>query len=211
VLKLLLAEGADVDAVDENGYTALHVAAAHGHAAAVRELLEASDADADDHDGNTPAWAALEAGHSSVAYLILESGDADVAAACELGRSYLHGAARRNSVADTEWLLAHGASVTAKDQFSDTPLHAAAAAGAWAVGVLLLEAGAPANARGKVRAALSASLRRSARTAQNACTPLHVAAMNPSGLPGRLRLVELLLEKGADPAALNKACLPQHI
>lgn len=42
VLALLLAGGADVDPAMNGGYTALHCAARHGHAAAVRELLRAN-------------------------------------------------------------------------------------------------------------------------------------------------------------------------
>ena len=41
--------------------------------------------------------------------------------------------------------------------------------------------------------------------AQNACTPLHVAALNPENACDRASFVELLLGKGSDPRALNKA------
>ena len=113
--------------------------------------MKDSDVDAEDGCGNTPVWAGFAAGHSILARTLLEAGDGDVNAACEEGRTYLHGAAQRGDAEDVAWLLAHGAAVGAKDMRSDTPLHASAAAGAWDVGRLLVEAGANVNARGKVR------------------------------------------------------------
>ena len=107
--------------------------------------------DAEDSSGNTPVWAAFASGHGEVARFLLEEADADVNAACEDGKTYLHQAAQRKSADDVVWLLAHKASAQAKDKFADTPRHAAAAAGAWRIGRLLIVAGADVNARGKVR------------------------------------------------------------
>jgi hypothetical protein len=45
-----------------------------------------------------------------------------------------------------------------------------------------------------------------ARRLQDACTPLHVVARNPSRARARATVVELLLSKGADPAAVDKVC-----
>jgi hypothetical protein len=160
----------------QDGRTALHLAAAGGNADVALLLLEKSDADAEDEAGNTPAWAAFAAKKSSLARRIISEGEADISAACEHGKTYLHGAAERNDPADAAWLLEQGAAVDAKDMRSDTPLHAAAAAGAWAVGQLLVLAGANVNARGKVRASETRqcharrALRRSVRPPGGGCT-----------------------------------------
>ena len=138
-------------ACSQEGSTALHLAAAAGHLDIVRLLLDKSDVDAEDSSGNTPVWAAFASSHGEAARFLLEEGEADVNAACEDGKTYLHQAAQRKSADDVAWLLAHKASVKAKDKFADTPLHAAAAAGAWRIGRLLIVAGADVNARGKVR------------------------------------------------------------
>jgi len=135
----------------QDGSTPFHLAAAAGHLESVRLLLEKSDVDAEDSNGNTPAWVAFAAGQGDLARFLLEEGGADLDAACEDGKTYLHQAAQRKSADDVAWLLAHKASVKAKDRFSDSPLHAAAAAGAWRIGRVLIDSGADVNARGKAR------------------------------------------------------------
>ena len=55
VVRLLLARGADVDAIDKDHYTALHAAAAAGAVIVVQQLLEAeADIMATNVYGNTP-------------------------------------------------------------------------------------------------------------------------------------------------------------
>ena len=121
-------------------------------------LMESSDVDAEDGSGNTPVWAAYVSSHSGVAQLLIQEAGADVNTACEQGKTYLHCAAERKSSDDAAWLIAHGASHSAKDRHSNTPLHTAAAAGAWDVCRLLVGAGANVNARGKVRPPVSRRL-----------------------------------------------------
>ena len=60
VVRLLLARGADVDAIDKDHYTALHAAAAAGAVIVVQQLLEAeADIMATNVYGNTPIHTGL--------------------------------------------------------------------------------------------------------------------------------------------------------
>ena len=158
----------------------------------MRLLLAQSDAECENGDGSTPAYLAFAAGFAEVATLLIKEG-CDVNIANQGGKTFLHLAAERGCVADTVWLIGYGADAGAKDALRNTPLHSACSHGAWAVGQLLLETkAATSNAPGK-----------------DANTPLHVAAQNPSGANGRAEIVELLLESGASPKALNKeSCRP---
>lgn len=56
----LLAEGSDPNAVDRNGWTALHFAAQQGAATTAAVLLDAgTEVDLADIHGNTPLWTAV--------------------------------------------------------------------------------------------------------------------------------------------------------
>jgi len=93
VVELLLAAGADVDAKDEDGWTALHDAAWGGHAAVAELLLAAgADVNAQDNDGWIALHDAARNGHSAVVELLLEAG-ADVNAKNKNGWTALHYAA----------------------------------------------------------------------------------------------------------------------
>lgn len=55
IVDRLLAAGADVNAKDQDGYTALHFGAMYNHTAVVKQLLAAGAApDEQDRDGDTP-------------------------------------------------------------------------------------------------------------------------------------------------------------
>lgn len=71
VVKLLLAAGADVNATQQGGYTALHQAADRGQAAVVTALLAAgAKADARAASGRTPADHAQANGHAAIVALL---------------------------------------------------------------------------------------------------------------------------------------------
>jgi uncharacterized protein len=67
VVTLLIQRGADVDAVQRGGYTALHSAAANGNRALAQLLLDAGAAVTASDDGRTPQDLARERGHSELA------------------------------------------------------------------------------------------------------------------------------------------------
>ena len=179
-LRAALAEGADVDAVGEDdGRSALHLAAACNSEACCRALLADADCEAEDEDGDTPPALALRAGHTSLFRLLVEEGEVENDATNAGGEGFLHVAAAAGLAEEVAWLLERGASLELKDGARRTPLHAACCAGRWAVALALLEAGADAKA-----------------VANGAQTALHFVAANASGRKGRLPVVEALLDKG---------------
>ena len=76
--KVLLAAGADVNAIDKDKETALHSAAMQGRTGIAKLLLEAgADVNARDDDGFTPLHSAAAWGHVELARMLLAAG-ADV-------------------------------------------------------------------------------------------------------------------------------------
>ena len=141
VVRLLLEAGADKDAADTDGDTALHIAAKEGHLEVVRLLLEAgADKDAADTDGYTPLHFAARKGHLEAIRLLLETG-ADKDAATTHGSRALHIAAQEGHMAVVRLLLEAGADKDAADTDGDTALNHAAHYGHLEVVRLLLQAG----------------------------------------------------------------------
>ena len=68
--------GADVDAFDKDGLSALHCAASRGHAECVRTLVSACKARVDPVDKNqcTPLFYATTLGHDQCVKVLLELG-----------------------------------------------------------------------------------------------------------------------------------------
>ncbi|KAE8373759.1 ankyrin repeat-containing domain protein [Aspergillus bertholletiae] len=75
IMRLLLARGANITAVDENGQTVLHLAAKYGHESTVRFILEQGVAvDSRDHSGNTALHLAAENGWEAIVETLLCAG-----------------------------------------------------------------------------------------------------------------------------------------
>jgi ankyrin repeat protein len=73
IVGLLIGRGADVNAVQEGGFTALHAAAQNGYAGMARRLLDAgADASATTAAGKTALDFAVEKDHSAVVVLLRE-------------------------------------------------------------------------------------------------------------------------------------------
>ena len=69
--------GTDVNARDNEGYTALFYAAENGHVDVVKLLIEGADVNAKNQYGNTPLYVVAVGGHIAVAELLIAKG-ADV-------------------------------------------------------------------------------------------------------------------------------------
>ena len=183
--------GGAVDAVDEDGATPLHWAAAYGRGPAVAALLSAgADVDARTYGGSRPLhrWASRN-GAAPVLEEFLAAG-ANIHVRDGIGYSPLHTAAEAPNLLSVETLLAAGANVDAEDRYGAAPLLMAAFRGHVAVVEALLDAGADVNRRGAVFA--------HSEDERSDVTALHMAAMG-----GALEVAGLLLERGAEVNALS--------
>ena len=121
-VKKLIAEKADVNYKDKNGYTSLHWAATYGHIEVARALIAAkAKVNVQDKDGYTPLhWAAAN-GHIEAVRTLIAAG-ADVNAQNNDGNTSLHKAADLVRTEIVQELIAAGADVNALNSGNETPL-----------------------------------------------------------------------------------------
>ena len=141
-VKELLAEGADPNVKDGEGWTALMFATIKGHMEVARSLLGAG---ADVHAKNVKGWTALRFAVSlddtEAIRLLLESG-ADVNDIDNEGDTALMQAAREKSIESLKLLLAHDADTGIRNHSGETALKIAARHGHIEIVQRLNEAGA---------------------------------------------------------------------
>lgn len=140
----LLRDGADVNAAQGDGMTALHWAARHGDAALTGALLEAGarTGAATRLGGYTPLHMAAELGFAPIVGALVEAG-ADVATRTSTGVAAIHFAAGSGDVETVRTLLDAGAAVDVPDDVARrTPLMFATARNRLEVMGLLLSRGA---------------------------------------------------------------------
>lgn len=152
-VRSLLKAGADVNAAQGDGMTALHWAAQHGDVELAQMLVYAgANVHAVTRNGNyTPLHLASKAGNAGVVESLLEAGSDPNAATTIAGTTPLHFAAISGAARAVTVLLEHGAEVDARGSaWKQTPLMWAAAAGRVDVIDVLLARGAKAAATSKV-------------------------------------------------------------
>ena len=143
----LAAGGANPNAADLDGETAVHAAVRSGNPAAVKAVLaQGGDPARPALYGVTPLQLAVAGGHVEAASILLQAG-AQPDARDIFGKTALHDAAIRRSVALTDLLLAHGADPSATDDAGTSVLHVAAAAGHDPLASALVARGASLRAR----------------------------------------------------------------
>ena len=107
-VKKTLADGADVNAKDDNGWTPLHWAAGIGHKEVSEYLITmGADVNAKTSLGSTPLHGAAMGGHKEIAERLIAKGT-DVNAQSEKGRTPLDWATEKNRTEVADLLRKHG-------------------------------------------------------------------------------------------------------
>jgi uncharacterized protein len=184
LIRELLAKGADVNAAQVDGMTALHWAVSNDDAE-MAELLVRSRANvnATNRYGVPPLSTACTNGNVALVRLLLDAG-ADANASLPGGETVLMTAARVGSLEAVKALLARGANPNAQERRDQTALMWAAAEGHATVVRALIEAGSTINA-----------------TLPSGFTPLFFAVRE-----GHIDVVRVLLEAGVN---VNETLTPK--
>ena len=197
--RTLVAEGADVNAPQGDGATALHWAAHRNDLDAATWLIEAgADVNAANALGATPLWLAAINGSAPMVERLLESG-ADPNVSLKMGETPLMTAARSGDVQTVERLLEYGADVNAAEhERGQTALMWAVAQQHGDVARLLIESDADLHARSNVwyqleNTAGNTNTSGNFRMAHGGSTPLLFAARN-----GDVGTARVLVDAGAD-------------
>ena len=180
IVRTLLADGADVNAPQVDGTTALHWAAYHDDLDTARLLLEAgADVNAMNRYGVPALSLVATNGNADFVRFLLDAG-ADPNAALLGGETVLMTAARTGNLAAVKALLSAGADPDARERREQTALMWAASEGHLGIVNVLLDAGAD----------VQASLR-------SGFTPLFFAVRE-----GNIDVVHRLLKAGVDVNAV---------
>jgi ankyrin repeat protein len=141
LLHQLLKRGLDPDESDNNGRTALHIAASKGNDNCVRLLLDyGADANCRDSEGNVPLWEAILADHTAVIKLLTDHG-AKISSG-DVGK-FACTAAEQNNLDLLKKIMQHGGNITLPNvNGGSTALHVAVCEGNTNMVKFLLEKGA---------------------------------------------------------------------
>ncbi|KAM9384645.1 receptor-interacting serine/threonine-protein kinase 4 [Pholidichthys leucotaenia] len=214
---LLSRRGTNVNAKDEDQYTALHWAAQNGDEAITRLLLDRGAAiNETDGRGRTPAHLACQHGQENV-FRVLLSRCADIQIKGKDNWTALHFAAWQGHLGIVKLLIKQaGADMDSQTRDGCTPLHLASKRGQYRVARILIELGADVHV---TSAGLDTPLHVAAETGHTSTsrllikhqadiharnvhglTPLHLASQR-----GHLATVKMLIEEGADVYGTNQA------
>ncbi|XP_057658989.1 ankyrin repeat, PH and SEC7 domain containing protein secG isoform X2 [Diorhabda carinulata] len=173
----LIRAGANVEASDKDGLTALHCAASRGHTDCMDTLLTLCGASVDviDTNGCTALHYAVTLGHADATALLLAHG-ADPNRQDRKGRSPAHCGCAKGQFETVKLIGVHGANLWLRNARGDLPLHDAAGNGRRELVKWLLEM-RPSQVN--------------ARNNDGRC-PLHMAALNDNA-----DMCKILLDNGA--------------
>ncbi|KAM9782469.1 receptor-interacting serine/threonine-protein kinase 4 [Syngnathus typhle] len=214
---LLGRRSTNINAKDEDQFTALHWAAQNGDEAMTRLLLDRGAAiNETDGQGRTPAHVACQHGQENVVRVLLSRG-ADVRIKGKDNWTALHFAAWQGHLGIVKLLIKQaGADVNGQTTDGRTPLHLACQRGHYRVARILIELKADIHMK---TLELNTPLHVAAETSHTSTsrllikhhadihaensqgfTPLHLASQR-----GHLATVKMLIEEGADPLKVTRA------
>ncbi|MFN7138109.1 MAG: ankyrin repeat domain-containing protein [Limisphaerales bacterium] len=218
VVKFLLASGANIELVTMLGDSPLYLAAQAGHNSIVELLLSrGANIGGKNRTGSTALHVASENGFRTIVETLLKNG-ADPNATTQRDETPLYLAAARGQREIVELLIKHKADVNAKSKHGETPLHRAVTRDL-DTAKLLINKGADVNAvnvnkwsplwqvlesgGGQKTVRLLLENGADAQHSINGYTLLHHAAFK-----GRVEIIPLLVEAGADPNAPPEGEIP---
>ncbi|XP_031619380.1 ankyrin repeat domain-containing protein 50-like [Contarinia nasturtii] len=207
VVDLLIKHGADVNVINNTGWTPINVAAREGHQQIVELLIEAAaDFNFPNNDGETPLYSAVSAGHEDVVSMLLEKG-ADVNIEDNDGLSPMHKAVEGGFVEIVRSLQKNGAIANLKNRNNESAYDIAVKQGNQQIIDILVPPKNPgqklhtaarngdvAKIKGLLESGMDVNIVDGGER-----TPLFVAAAN-----GQIDAVKVLLENGADINKKNK-------
>ncbi len=209
--------GADVNAKDDIGFTALLYAASNGQANVVAALLKAGASinAVDEPYDNTALMAAAATGHANVVTLLIKAG-ADINARDDIGFTALMNAAENGNADMVTTLLKAGADVNARGNAGNTALMNAAKNGNANIISLLLKARADVNAADKdgITALMNAAVKGHTDIAKlliadgadvNATAKNGGTALMNAAYYGHANVAKLLIASGANVNAADES------
>ena len=141
-LRLIFANGLNIEEADLHGQTALHIAVRDNRFNSLQILLNLkANLLAADSNGRRPIHYAAVSGEKEVLELLIKY-KSDLNIATDEGRTALHYAITHGQEEIVLMLLENGASTQIHDKLGQTALHVAAAYGAWSLVLQLLKYGA---------------------------------------------------------------------
>ncbi|KAF3316763.1 hypothetical protein TWF173_001426 [Orbilia oligospora] len=208
IVKMLIREGANIEAKNRYGETALSEAIAREHAAVVEFLLgKGANLETENEFGRTPLMLAAELGRERIVDILLRGG-ADPTAKDHENRASISYAAFGGCLQFVERLLRQGVNIDTQEDEGRTPLWFAVTNGCDDVVELLLREGANVEIRGEGKTPLMAGaeggvsstieilLKRGVN--MEAKDDMGRTALSYAAQKGSIACVELLLRHGAN-------------